>query len=77
MNEPRQITDDLRECPLCGGPVTMEVQEPHTHTRATFMPDSKGYVMVSCDRCGCAIIDDGMDESKTRQRWNVRKGDKS
>lgn len=75
MNEPRLITEDLRECPLCGGPVTMEVSEPHDHVLAQFMPPSPGYVMVSCDSCGCSIIDDGQDMTKTRQRWNARPGD--
>ncbi len=70
---PRVIDDEkLLPCPFCGGKADMEISEPHTHTFATFMPDSPGYVLVSCNGCAAAVITDGNDIDAGREAWNRR-----
>lgn len=71
------VTNVLLPCPFCGSEAFIEVGEPHKHRIATFMPDSTGYVAISCGRCSASIITDGPDISSAIATWNKRSSDVS
>lgn len=70
MND--ECRKELKPCPFCGGEAMIEIGEPHTHEIATFMPDSAGYVMISCSKCSCATMFDGQDVDNAIAAWNSR-----
>lgn len=59
---------ELKNCPFCGGEVSLDEIEPHKHLNG-ILPDHPGSWFIECS-CGVGMI--GEDKQDVIDRWNRR-----
>lgn len=66
----KNIEEELKPCPFCGGNAFGATIAAHSHIIATFMPDYAGGAFIECAQCGASII--GEKAESVIEAWNKR-----